>query len=247
MVHQNEDLIPDTKPDPKRPKESLIEAFEGLLSQKYVSLLKESKKRDFHEAQWNFVNYVTLMDNVNQKMFMKMEPAIPMLEMAQSMNRSTRLEDENHAKLLMQTFRQKSRTDREVPRVQAIDDMLLETDEILERRKHAYAGGSPVDAEEDLGVQVSAEFENEQVVEQEEIQSTFDPELIAAMDKAVQGVRWTKPAGILKVSDGVKPICWHFLHSKGDGCPKGTMCPNSHDTQRIKEELAKMTTFWNSK
>jgi hypothetical protein len=250
MVHHNEDFIPSTKPDAKRPKESMIEAFEGLLSAKYLALLKENKKKAFHEAQWNFVEYVTLMENVNQVIYLKMEPAIPMLEMAQSMNRTTRLEDENHAKLLMQTYRQKPRSEREVPRVQAIDEMLLETDEIMERRKHHYAGGLAIDDEEDVGVQVSVEIDDEEGVEHGETQSTFDPDLIAAMDRAVQGVRWNekaKPAGILKVQDGGKPVCWHFLHSKGEGCPKGSSCPNSHDAHRIKEELAKMSSFWNSK
>ena len=249
MVHNNEHVIPSVKPDAQRPKESLIEAYESMLLPHYVHILKDSKKKAFHDCQWNFIDYVTLMEHMNQSTFLKMEAAIPVMELASSLNRSTRYEEENLSKLKMRVYRE------EAPRVQAIDMVRHEDEESLEHSpRHAFAGGAPLNEDEDMSAQVAAELADELSFNGTDDQpgSTFDSEIVASMERAVHGVRWASDKGksapgILKVPEGSKSICWHFLHSKGEGCPKGSSCPNSHDPRRIKEELERVTAFWNSK
>ena len=250
MVHNNEHIIPSVKPDSQRPKESLIEAYESMLLPHYVHILKDSKKKAFHDCQWNFIEYVTLMEHMNQATFLKMESAIPVMELASSLNKSVRYEEENLSKLRMRTYR------GDAPKVQAIDTAIKEEEEIILEHgpRHAFAGGAPLSEDEDMSAQVAAELADEVSFNGIDDQhgSTFDSEIVASMERAVHGVRWASDKGksapgILKVSEGSKSICWHFLHSKGEGCPKGSSCPNSHDPRRIKEELERVTAFWNSK
>jgi hypothetical protein len=113
-----------------------------------------------------------------------------------------------------------------------------------------FAGGSPEDIDNDFVEMLTEELEDKAtpVHESDEV----DQEVIAALDTAVRGVRWAsdknKPLpGSVKVADDQKQICWYFMHSKGEACPKGVNCPNSHNPKRIREELDKVAAFWASK
>jgi hypothetical protein len=244
MVHGNNMLIPPSKPDPKFPKQSLIEAFESLLFSAHIQILKKNNTRAFHEKQWSFTEYVTLIEHVNQSVFTCIEPSLPFLEYSNILNRTTKHEEDSHLK----TLRQMSRA---TPRVQAISEGLEQSDDIADSRpRHMFAGGSPEDIDNDFVEMLTEELEDKAtpVHESDEV----DQEVIAALDTAVRGVRWAsdknKPLpGSVKVADDQKQICWYFMHSKGEACPKGVNCPNSHNPKRIREELDKVAAFWASK
>ena len=254
VLHQSL-IIPSCKPSSDAPGESMIEAVESLLSASYLKILKTGRAKEFTDKKWNFIDYVRLIQRANHQVFSDMEKSIPWLLVANKANRGIFKHEERVDKIKMQMGKGLVQFNRSTGgKLQNITDELA-TDGTFDvsHNGNLYAGGLPYDADQQVREELMAETQelidrHESTEEDELILESLDPRLSEAQQEAVNAVRFEigekRPVRVLRPDAKTPSLCWHYIFSKGAGCPRGDDCQNSHDANKIREALAGVTAFW---